>query len=393
MARIVWFHPRQLQPPRGGGDVRGIGLVRGALAAGHTVLLVHPDDGHELKEPTLPGLTIAQLRLKRGAWRLAAKVFSSDPLRAPRATGRSMASAAQIIRQFDPELGVVSQVMSRSIARRLLPDVPWIYDAHNVERELFEAHLALAGNTVNRLTFRIDLHRVSAAERKLVAESAAVLAVSREDALTLEHFRRGAAPVVVPSSVEPPPTVALPSQAPQTVLFVGTLDFPPNIEAITILVGTLMPEVVRRVPKARLLVVGRQPTNEVRLLLASQPWIDFVEDAPDLALMYERSRCAVLPFSSGAGTKLKLFEALAYGVPVVSTPTGVAGVDIKSGQECLIGTVPEAMVAHLVEMLVDPARADRLGTAARRAFDSRLSWPRAAYPKLEEVLESVASRR
>jgi glycosyltransferase involved in cell wall biosynthesis len=392
VARIVWFHPRRLLPPRGGGELRARGLVEGALAAGHQVLLVHPDDGPTHSEPLPPGLEIALLHARTGVARAATKLLSRDPLRAPRVTTRSLARAERAISDFGPDLAIVSQVMSWSIARRLLPDVPWVYDAHNVERDLFRAHLSLASSPLDRLTFRTDLRRVAAAERQLLGRSDAVLAVSPSDAAGLSRITKlSTTPVIVPSSVTAPSEIVQPSRAPATVLFVGTLNFPPNIAAVHTLVREVMPAVQRQVSDARLLVAGRLPSADLRRLLGSETWIELVEDAPDLADVYRRARCTALPFGAGAGTKLKLFEALAFGLPVVATPPAVAGVEITAGTEVLLGETHADVVARVVEILRDPELADRVGAAGRRAFDERLCWEKAAFPALEKVLSDLAA--
>jgi len=171
MSRIVWFHPRQLMPPRGGGEFRSTGLVEGALAAGHEVLLVHPDDGPEYVDPLPQRLQVATVQLRAGLSRASAKVLARDPLRAPQATPGSIAQARSTIEEFAPDLAIVSQVMSWSLARRLLPDVPWIYDAHNVEHELFDSHLSTSTTAIDRLTFGVDARRVARAERDLLERS------------------------------------------------------------------------------------------------------------------------------------------------------------------------------------------------------------------------------
>lgn len=393
MARIVWFHPRRLLPPRGGGELRARGLVDGALAAGHQVLLVHPDDGPTDSEPLPAGLEIATLHARAGVARAVTKLLSRDPLRAPRVTSRSLARAERAIADFAPDLAIVSQVMSWSIARRLLPDVPWAYDAHNVERDLFQAYVSLATRPLDRLTFRTDLRRVAATERQLLGRSGAVLAVSPTDATGLSRIaKRSQPPVIVPSSVSAPAKTVHPSRARATVLFVGTLNFPPNVTAIHALVHDVMPAVRREVPDARLLVAGRLPSADLRRLLGSETWIDLMENVPDIAEAYGRARCTVLPFGPGAGTKLKVFEALAFGLPVVATPPAVAGVEVTPGTEVLLGETHADIVDRAVELLRDPELADRVGAAGRRAFDERLCWEKAAFPSLEKVLTDLAAR-
>jgi glycosyltransferase involved in cell wall biosynthesis len=389
MSRIVWFHPRQLFPPRGGGDHRSAGLVRGALAAGHEVLLVQPYDGLARDAPPA-GLQVVDLTPRQGAANALAKVVERAPLRAPRLTRSSMASARHTIARFAPDLGVVSEIMTWGLAEPLLPaGIPWIYDAQNVEHELFRSHLASASSALERLTFRVDLHRVARTERALLRRSSAVVAVSAADADGLRRVDPTHEPVLVPSSMLPPDTAFDPSLAGPVALFVGSLDFPPNIEAIDILVEELMPRVVALSPQARLLVVGRRPSARMRQQLAGPSWVEFLEDAPTMADAYARARCVLMPFRSGSGTKLKLYEAMAFGLPVVATPKGVAGVDLVDGQEVLVAEDLDALAAAAAGLLDDPDAARRLGAASRRTFEDRLSWERAAYPPLTRLITEL----
>jgi glycosyltransferase involved in cell wall biosynthesis len=389
MSRIVWFHPRQLFPPRGGGDHRSAGLVRGALAAGHEVLLVQPYDGLPRDAPPA-GLQVVDLTPRQGAANAVAKVVERAPLRAPRLTRASMTRARRRIAAFAPDLGVVSEIMTWGLAEPLLPaGVPWISDAQNVEPELFRSHLASASSALERLTFRVDLHRVARTERALLRHSSAVVAVSAADADGLRAVDPTHEPVLVPSSMLPPDTALDPSLAGPVALFVGSLDFPPNIEAIDILVEELMPRVVALCPQARLLVVGRRPSARMRQQLASRPWVEFLEDAPTMADAYARARCVLMPFRSGSGTKLKLYEAMAFGLPVVATSKGVAGVDLVDGQEVLVSDDLDALAVAAARLLDDPDAARRLGAASRRTFEDRLSWERAAYPPLTRLIADL----
>ena len=390
MTRILWFHPRQLVPPRGGGDHRTLGLIRGALAAGHEVLLVQPDDHLGGSQPPSELRTI-DLEVRTGVGNTIAKVASRDPLRAPRVTRRSLSVARREIAAFDPHISVVSEVMTWGIARRLLPQRPWIYDSQNVEHELFQGHLDAARTAVDRMTFAVDHRRVSRAERALLKHSAAVVAVSDVDARGLRALEPTKEPVVVPSSMVAPPSPVDPVSAGPVMLFIGSLDFPPNTEAIGALLDEVGPLVLEQNPDARLLVVGRRPTKAMRQAFAARSWVEFLEDAPSVEDAYRRARCVVMPFKSGSGTKLKLYEALAFGLPVVTTPRGILGVDVRVGEDLLVADDARGIAEHAARVLLDDELARRLARSARATFDDRLSWERAAYPPLSALVARLRS--
>ena len=197
MSRVLWFHPRPWGPPRGGGDLRTHGLVNCALASGHTVGLVVPAGPHPDTESA--GLSVIEFVPRRGAALVAHKVASRHPLRSPRMSARAAAATHADIEQFAPDVGVVSEVMSWSIARRLLPaGLPWAYDAVNIESQLFRDLAAGAHGLVDRLSFGVDARRVARDERDVLRNADAVLSVSQTEGAVLAGMAGTSRVEVVP---------------------------------------------------------------------------------------------------------------------------------------------------------------------------------------------------
>jgi glycosyltransferase involved in cell wall biosynthesis len=120
--------------------------------------------------------------------------------------------------------------------------------------------------------------------------------------------------------------------------------------------------------------------------LRREPWVELIEDAPDLEPYYRTARCVVLPIRSGGGSRLKVFEALAYGVPIVGTSRAVAGIPIGDGA-IVRADDTEGLVSGAVAVLSDDDVAGRLGSMGRAVFLERLSWSQAAKPLLELLAE------
>jgi glycosyltransferase involved in cell wall biosynthesis len=374
----VWFVPRPLLPARAGGEVRVSGLVRSAVAAGHEVMVVQPGL-REAQDPV--GFRVVAVPIRTGLGRAIAKIMSTSPLRTARVTASGRRAAAREIEMFRPDLAIVSDLLSWPVASDLLPDVPWILDAHNVESDLYAEFAANATNLFDRVTFGVDRRRIIRQEQQVVGRADAVVAVSPDDAEGLLALGPRRTPVVVPSSVPTPDVTARPGKAAPVVLFVGTLDHPPNVETVTELVNCVMPAVRAEVPGATLRVVGRQPIDAVRSLLASTPWVEFVEDAPTLDVHYLSARCVVLPMRTGGGSRLKVYEALAYGVPIVGTTRALSGADVAP-DAAIRANSDSDQVAATIRVLTDDELAANVGAAARSYFLDRLTWDRAARPLL-----------
>lgn len=389
MGRIVWLHPRSVYPARGGAEVRCAGLIALAQSLGHEVMLVHPATGETDRAPN--DVTTIELTLRAGFLKWAAKALSPAPLRAPVITRRAQREARSRLAEYDADLCVVSEVLTWGYARSLLPFVPWIYDAHNVEHALWRSHLRNASGLVARVTYLVDYWRVRIVERRLLSGAAAVTCVSRVDLEELRGVSEGARILVVPNSVALPAEAATPGTAGPVVLFVGTLSYPPNIEAVDELVHRVMPLVLRHCPDARLRLVGRRPSATVRDWARSSSFVDLREDVDDVADEYRQARCVVIPMRSGSGTNIKLFEALSYGVPVVVTPKTIEGVDVMDGDGLRVDEQVEDLADATSRLLMDDATCAELGTRGRRVFEDRLSWEGAAANPLRQVLDSVIS--
>lgn len=328
--------------------------------------------------------------MHRGVFGIAAKAVSRFPLRTPRPTASAVRRARAELERFRPDVSVVSDVLAWSLASRLLPAKPWIYDAHNVETALYRSFRDSASSIGNRVTFAIDYRRVAANERQALTLASALVAVSEEDANGLGAIARVPRSVVVPSSVPLPEHPCKPAEAAPVVLFVGSLDYPPNVAALEELVTAVMPAVRARRADARLVVVGRRPPRLVRGLLSESSWSELREDVADLGPSYRAARCVILPIRSGGGSRLKVFEALSYGLPLVATSMAIMGVPLTPGEDVLVASKPEDLARAAVRLIDDNDEAERLGAAGRETFITSLSWSRVSEP-LIALLDELAA--
>lgn len=159
------------------------------------------------------------------------------------------------------------------------------------------------------------------------------------------------------------------------LLFVGTLDYPPNAEAARWLARQLAPQLHAVLQEAwQLTVVGRNPSRQLQQVLAGAG-IQLLENHPRIEQAYADADLVLVPLFSGGGTKLKTLEAFAHGLPVVSTPHGIRGLGAIDGQHCLVAASATGMALAVRELAVDTAWRQRLGTAGqalwREQFQSR----------------------
>lgn len=193
---------------------------------------------------------------------------------------------------------------------------------------------------------------------------------------------------VVPNGVDLPKSPGRTAGSRQ-LLFVGNLGYPPNVESLRILIGEILPRLRQSIPDVQLNVIGARTALSDRI--SSGPgvvWHGFVDD---LAPHYATAELVVVPLVSGSGTKIKVLEAFAYGVPVVTTGVGIAGLAVTNGKEVAVGENAVEMVDLSLSLLCDEAKAAAQGSMARGWVERTHTWE-AAGAELDRALsEAVAS--
>lgn len=157
------------------------------------------------------------------------------------------------------------------------------------------------------------------------------------------------------------------------VIFTGTMDYRPNVEAVTWFAREVWPDVRARVPGATFRIVGRDPAPAV-LALAETPGVEVTGAVPDVRPHLADAAVAVAPLRIARGVQNKVLEAMAMGRAVLGSPAALEGLDVAVGEECLSAGAPGAWRDRLVALLGDPAERSRLGHAARRRVEQSYGW-------------------
>ena len=158
------------------------------------------------------------------------------------------------------------------------------------------------------------------------------------------------------------------------VLFVGNYLHPPNIEGALWLARDVWPLVLRERPDARLTLAGRAPPPTIQALASANLYVPGAVD--DLRPLYARSSVVVAPIFWGSGVRIKLLEALACGLPVVTTALAAEGIDLRHNQSALFTERPAEFAAAIVRLLGDSALRARLGAAGRAVAERDYDWDR-----------------
>jgi glycosyltransferase involved in cell wall biosynthesis len=403
--RILHVTPELPRWPGGtGGATRQFHLLSRLVELGHEVTVVAPATEAEREDRSLESAGIRALLYSRPPSRVAETLstLARRPSLVPAAARLPVLAwqvgvfwqhlrplALDAIRDERPDVVLVEHDYAASWAAELPVDIPKAVTLENLSWRYYETR-ARAASAARGAPLRAEAWRFARHDRRQLAHFGLAIAMSDADAACVPEVSD--IPVtVVANGVDTRALAALPdSDAPASVLFTGTLAYPPNAEGIVWFVERAWPAVRAQHPDARLRIVGRDAPRAVRAL-SERAGVEVVGFVPDLRPYFEEATVAIVPVRSGGGTRLKALEAMSSGRALVSTRLGVEGIEIDPGRHVLVEDDPEAFGRAVALLLGDRARRVELAAAARRLVEERYDW-RVLGEQLASALERLKGR-
>ncbi len=389
MPRLLFVSPRFLFPMNEGGKIRTANILKRMRGGAFELILASPapenaarfrDDVESVCDGFLswPDPRARQLR------RVAA-LLDQAPVAA--ATDRSSAGRAVIARALAAKPDVV--LVDFPHAAVLLPEgaleAASVIFTHNVEAEIFERHAAIAKGPM-RLVWRDQSRKMRRFEGDALRRFDSVIAVSARDGKALTALYDLPRVETIDTGVDldfyafAPADRASPfGETGGTIVFTGAMDWRANIDGIEFLMDEVWPVVTRARPDANAVIVGRNPPADLVAKAKERglAW-EFTGFVDDIRPYVAEGHVYVIPLRVGSGTRIKAFEAMSMGRPVVSTAVGVEGLDVTPGEHYLAADTAGDFAASILRLLDDAELRDRLARAARARVEERFSWSHVA---------------
>jgi glycosyltransferase involved in cell wall biosynthesis len=261
-----------------------------------------------------------------------------------------------------------------------------IIDAHNALWLLYKRLWRTMGPGPRRWLLGRDYRLLERYEGRVCREFDAVLAVSEEDKVALEEAAgRSLDITVIPIAIDADEvTVVQREPKPRHILHIGTMYWPPNVEAVSWFVRDVYPLIRQQCPDVQFDVVGSRPPAELLGLNDAGLGINVTGYVADPTPYLERAALMVVPLHAGGGMRVKILNALAQGIPIVSTTLGAEGIGVTSGENILVADEPADLAVACLSLLDNPDLGRRLARNGRTLVEQRYDYRRACVA-LDEV--------
>jgi sugar transferase (PEP-CTERM/EpsH1 system associated) len=418
--RILYFSPRKCWPVNAGARLRDYQLARQLARRASVTYFGLFDPGEQAHEPENDGLDPPETIFERslllpkppayGAWNLLRGLAGPTPVTVLNYTSQSVSAAlADLGREmnFDAvQLEGVHLARYIPILRAFPGRPPVLCDWHDLFSESMTRYSESVAGLPRRLYARRTARLLAGMETELLRVCDAHLVVSERNRQTLLENTPSAVFHIVENGVDT--SYHSDDQIEDAharwrrkengaggygrrdrIVFVGAMDYTANIDAVTHFASRIWPQIRARDPELSFTIVGRNPAPAVTAL-RGQPGVEVSGTVADVRPYYREAFAVVVPLRLGSGTRLKILEAMAAGVPVVSTTLGAEGLEAEPGEEILIADTPEDTVEAIVRLRRSPELRQALEERGRKLAACRYDW-RVIGDRLYSIYENAVA--
>ena len=399
---LLFVSPRFLFPVDSGGKIRTTQTLRGMKRAGNfriTLLSPAPVNANADFSDELAAVCdrfVSWPESAQSRWHNVTRLrhaLSSLPI--PVATDCSNEGSRLVQQELAKNPSVV--VFDFAHAAVLAPanlSVPSVMFTHNVEAEIFARHVQVAKNPLAKMAWQSQYKKLLRFEKTALQKFDSVVAVSKRDRQVFEEDWGIANVADISTGVDLDFFNYEPPKQGGGVVFTGSMDWLANIDGIEFLLDDIWPIVAQKMPSLEMTVVGRNPPQSLVSTAdkSNYPW-HFTGFVDDVRPYVHKSSVYVIPLRVGGGTRLKVFEAMAMGSPIVSTALGVEGLPLEEGTHYLRAETPNELAEAVLKLAQDPVLGQQISEAAYELVKQHFSFEVAAGEFEQICLQTVESAK
>jgi len=267
--------------------------------------------------------------------------------------------------------------------------IPWLLFQHNVESALWRRMATTESHPLKKMSYTLEAARMSRYERQTLARFQHIIAVSENDREQMLKMCPSASITVNPTGVDTQkfPVAPASSATPPRIVFTGSMDWEPNIDAVEFFCAQIWPRILADFPDAVFQIVGRNPFAKVQRLASKS--VQVTGTVPSVTDYLRDATVVIVPLRIGGGTRLKIYEAMAMGKALVSTTIGAEGLTFQNGRDLMLADDASSFGDAILLLLRD-AQIRRRFELASAQLAAQFDWS-VVVGQFAEILRKVAS--
>ena len=402
--RILWLKTELLHPIDKGGKIRTYQMLK-ELKKEHTITYLTLDDGSagaRSRESALEYcqhlITVPQHQTEKFSAGfyvdLGTNLFSKLPYAIDKYKSEQMTK--EIAKRFggDKYDLMVCDFLAPAVNIPARLQCPVVLFEHNVEASIWKRHYEVQNNPIKKFYLWHQWWKMRRFERENCRRFDCVVTVSGEDAQQVRQDYGAQHVYDVPTGVDTTYFSVRDSgtENKNNLVFTGSMDWLPNIDSIRFFAQSILPIIKETVPEVTLTVVGRNPSPELLKLADLDRSIIVTGRVEDVRPYIESAAIYVVPLRIGGGTRLKIYESMAMGKPVVSTTIGAEGLPVTAGKDILIADTAADFAASIIYLLQNPKISREIAATAEAKVREKFGWPTVA-KRFSEICEKTVARK
>ncbi len=403
--KILWLKTELLHPVDKGGKIRTYQMLK-ELKNNHHITYLTLDDGTaetdalaKASEYAHETITVAHPTAAKFSakfyFELANNLVSKLPYALQKYVSAEMRETTEKLAARENFDVVVCDFLTPAVNLPANLNAATLLFQHNVEAMIWRRHFEVADSAPKKAFMKMQWRRMFEYEKESCRHFDWVAAVSKEDADTMRREYNIKNVSDIPTGVDTeffaPGGDVEKNQF--NIVFTGSMDWLPNEDAIQWFTEEILPLVRRQIPQASLTIVGRNPFPSLIELSKKDSSIVVTGRVPDVRPFMEKASIYVVPIRIGGGTRLKIYEAMAMELPMVSTTIGAEGLPIADGEEILLRDTPQEFAEAVVKLLQDKNIAKKIGERAAQTVREEFGWRRVADDFAELCEKAVESNK